>query len=158
MSQGPSSTPDEPDLAILLVAANRVLVDRLQTGMADAGLTMRPKWGFVIRALHRAPVPLAELARLLDVTKQAAQQTVDEMESAELVVRQPDPRDGRRKLITLTAQGQRVRDTALGISADLEAEIGESHATALRAALLKIVERHGDLEQVQARRSRALWH
>ena len=40
-----SSQPDEPDLAILLVAANRVLVDRLMAAMDRAGLTMRPSWG-----------------------------------------------------------------------------------------------------------------
>ena len=86
-----SSTPDEPDLAILLVAANRVLVDRLMAAMDRAGLTMRPSWGYVIRALHAEPLPLARLAERLDVTKQAAQQMVDDMAAAGLVERRADP-------------------------------------------------------------------
>jgi DNA-binding MarR family transcriptional regulator len=155
MSPERSSGPDEPDLAILLAAANRVLTDRLLAAMAEAGLPMRGPWGYVIRALHAEPLPLARLAELLDVTKQAAQQTVDDMEAAGLLERSPDPGDGRRKLVGLTAQGRRVRATALGVSAALEAEIEESEA--LRRALLGMIERHGDLEHVHAKRSRAVW-
>src|SRR4051794_6553060 len=151
-----SSRPDEPDTAILLAAANRVLTDRLLAAMEAAGLEMRPAWGYVIRALHDQPLPLARLAELLDVTKQAAQQTVDEMVSAGLGVREPGPAGGRGKLLALTDEGRRVRATALGVSAQLEREIG-ADAAKLRSALLGMVERHGDLEHVQARRSRALW-
>ena len=156
MSPERSSAPDDPDLAILLAAANRVLTDRLLAAMAEAGLTMRGPWGYVIRALHAEPLPLARLAELLDVTKQAAQQTVDDMEAAGLLERSPDPGDGRRKLVGLTGEGRRVRATALGVSAALEAEIGDE-AAALRSALLGMIERHGDLEHVHAKRSRAVW-
>jgi hypothetical protein len=38
-----------------------------------------------------------------------------------------------------------------------EAEIGDQRARALRRALLGMIERHGDLAHVQAKRSRALW-
>ena len=156
MSPERSSTPDDPDIVILVAAANRVIIDRLQAAMAEAGLTMRPPWGYVIRALHAQPLPLARLAGLLDVTKQAAQQTVDEMEAAGLLARSPDPADGRRKLVGLTAEGRRVRATALGVSAALENELGED-ASVLRGALLGMIERHGDLEHVRAKRSRAVW-
>ena len=125
--------------------------------MNAAGLRMRPAWGYVIRALYAKPLPLARLAELLDVSKQAAQQTVDEMQGAGLVERLDDPDDGRRKLLALTADGRRVRATALEVSAQLEREIGSDGTRALREALLGMVQRHGDLEHVQARRSRALW-
>jgi DNA-binding MarR family transcriptional regulator len=157
MSRQTSSEPDEVDLAILITAAHRVLTDRLLSAMTDAGLHMRPNWGYVIRALHDHPLPLARLAELLDVTKQAAQQTVDDMQAAGLVTREDDPTDGRRKLLALTDEGRRVRATALAVSSDLEREIGASEPRALRSALLGIIERHGDLEHVTARRSRALW-
>jgi DNA-binding MarR family transcriptional regulator len=157
MSTQTSRILDEPDLVILLAAANRVITDRLLAGMEQAGLTMRPAWGYVIRALYDEPLPLARLAELLDVSKQAAQQTVDEMAVVGLLVRRADPADGRRKLIGLTDEGRRVRATALGVSAALEAEIGGQGARALRRALLGMIERHGDLEHVQAKRSRASW-
>jgi len=157
MSPEKSSPPDEIDLAILLTAAQRVLTDRLLSAMDAAGLQMRPNWGYVIRALHDRPLPLARLAELLDVTKQAAQQTVDDMQAAGLVTREDDPADGRRKLLALTAEGRRVRATALETSAQLEREIGAADARVLRSSLLGMIERHGDLEHVTARRSRALW-
>lgn len=133
------------------------MTDRLLAAMDAAGLTMRPAWGYVIRALHDQPLPLARLAELLDVTKQAAQQTVDEMQAAGLVERRDDPEDRRRKLLALTADGRRVRATALKVSKQLEQEIGPTGTRALRKALLGMIERHGDLEHVRARRSRALW-
>jgi DNA-binding MarR family transcriptional regulator len=157
MSPDKSSVPDDPDLVILIAAANRVITDRLLAAMAEAGLPMRPPWGYVIRALHAEALPLARLAELLDVSKQAAQQTVDDMQSAGLLERSPDPEDGRRKLVGLTDEGRRVRATALGVSAALEAEIGGKDAAALRGALIGMIERHGDLEHVRAKRSRALW-
>jgi DNA-binding MarR family transcriptional regulator len=142
---------------ILLAAANRVMTDRLLAAMRDAGLQMRPAWGYVIRALYAKPLPLARLAELLDVSKQAAQQTVDEMQAAGLVERRDDPDDRRRKLLALTGDGRRVRATALAVSAQLEREIGPAGTRALREALVGMIQRHGDLEHVQARRSRALW-
>ena len=157
MSRRTSRGPDEPDTVILLAAANRVMTDRLLAAMNAAGLRMRPAWGYVIRALYARPLPLARLAELLDVSKQAAQQTVDEMQAAGLVERFNDPDDRRRKLLALTADGRRVRATALEVSAQLEREIGSDGTRALREALLGMVQRHGDLEHVQARRSRALW-
>jgi DNA-binding MarR family transcriptional regulator len=125
--------------------------------MTAAGLTMRPAWGYVIRALHDEPLTLGTLAALLDVTKQATQEIVDDMAAAGLLVRRPDPTDGRRKLLTLTADGRRVRATALKVSAEIESELGPAGARAARKALLRLIERHGDLEHVQARRSRAVW-
>jgi DNA-binding MarR family transcriptional regulator len=157
MSPFSSSGPDEPDTVILLAAANRVMTDRLLAAMVEAGLEMRPAWGYVIRALHDRPLPLARLAEILGVSKQAAQQTVDEMQRAGLVTREPDPADGRRKLLALTADGRRVRATALQVSAAIDDENGPAATRALRAALLGMIERHGDLGHVQARRSRALW-
>jgi DNA-binding MarR family transcriptional regulator len=142
---------------ILLAAAYRVITDRLLDAMDAAGIPMRAPWGYVIRALHDEPLPLARLAALLDVTKQAAQQTVDDMEAAGLVRREADPADGRRKLLALTPRGRRVRATALEVSADIEREIGPAGTRALRKALMGMIERHGDLRHVQAHRSRALW-
>ncbi|WP_320671757.1 MarR family winged helix-turn-helix transcriptional regulator [Patulibacter defluvii] len=156
-----SSDPDEladdgPDTAILLAAGYRVVVDRLLAAMEAAGLTMRPTWGYVIRALHDQPLPLVRLAELLAVSKQAAQQTVDDMQRAGLVERHADPDDRRRKLLALTDDGRRVRATALAVSADLDRELG-ADGPALRRALLGLVERHGDLDDVQARRARMPW-
>jgi DNA-binding MarR family transcriptional regulator len=152
----PQPAAQQPDIAILIAAAYRVLTERLDEAMRAAGIEMRPAWGYVVRALAAEPLPLGRLADVLDVTKQAAQQTIDDMVAAGLVVRRKDPGDARRKLLELTPQGRRVRSVADGVSARLEEEVG-SLADGLRAGLLALISEHGDLEHVMARRSRAPW-
>jgi DNA-binding MarR family transcriptional regulator len=151
-----------PDLAILIAASYRVVTDRLQQAMAKAGLEdMRPAFGYVIRALANGQLSVSELARVLDVTKQAASQTVDEMERAGFVERRPSSSDRRMKALALTAKGRRVRETALRTSAAMEAELaatlGARTVKQARRALVAFVEAHGDLEHLAAQRSRALW-
>jgi DNA-binding MarR family transcriptional regulator len=150
-----------PDLAILVAASYRVVTDRLQQAMDEAGLDdMRPAFGYVIRALAGAQLSVSELARVLDVTKQAASQTVDEMERAGFVERRPSSSDRRVKVLALTAKGRRVRETALRTSAAMEAELVEALGTRTvadaRRALIAFVEAHGDLDDLVAQRSRAL--
>ena len=119
------------------------------------GLTMRPSWGYVIRALHAEPLPLARLAELprRDQAGRAADRRRHGRRRAGGAPRRSRRRP--RKLLALTADGRRVRATALLVSAAIEAELGED-APAVRRALLGMAERHGDLEHVRAGRSRAL--
>lgn len=151
-----------PDLAILIAASYRVVADRLQEAMAKAGIDdMRPAFGYVIRALANEELSVSELARVLDVTKQAASQTIDEMERAGFVERRPSSADRRVKVLALTAKGRRVRKTALRTSAALEAELvealGARSVTEARRTLIAFVEAHGDLDHLAAQRSRAAW-
>ena len=60
----------EPDFSILIVAANRCVADRLGAAVATVGgETMRPSFGFVIRAVaaelaaNRAAVALDEVGQ-----------------------------------------------------------------------------------------------
>jgi DNA-binding MarR family transcriptional regulator len=151
-----------PDLAILIAASYRVVTDRLQAAMAAAGLDdMRPAFGYVIRALANEELSVSELARVLDVTKQAASQTVDEMERAGFVERRPSSSDRRVKVLALTAKGRRVRETALRTSAEMEAELaaalGARTVKQARRALVAFVKAHGDVDDLAAQRSRAFW-
>lgn len=152
------ATP-HPDLAILLVAAVAALADRMGEAQRVAGIDgVRPAYAFAIRALAPEPLPLARLAELLGITKQAAAQTVDAMESEGFLTRRADPADGRRKLLELTELGHRVRSTALAASAELEAELEREHGAAavraLREVLAGMVERGGGLEDLRASRAR----
>jgi DNA-binding MarR family transcriptional regulator len=152
----------EPDLAILLTGAARVVADRLGAAVEAAGIDdMRTPYGFVIRALADRDRTLTELAELLSVTKQAAIKVVDEMEQRGFLTRRPDPGDRRVKLLSLTDKGRRVRAAALAASRALEQElaedVGRAGTAAARRALLALLERHGGLEHARAGRSRALW-
>src|SRR4051812_50062817 len=73
---------------------------------------MRSPYGFVIRALARAPLGLTELAEYLGVTKQAAIKVIDEMEARGFLAREPHPADRRAKILALTDKGRRGRGAA----------------------------------------------
>jgi DNA-binding MarR family transcriptional regulator len=151
---------DEPDLAILLVAANRCLDDRLVAAVRETGARdMRPAFGFVIRAVAAEAPTVGRLAELLGVSRQAASKVSDEMVRRGYLLRAPDPDDRRRTRLRLSAKGRRVRERAAAESDAIEAELreaaGERAVAGLRRALLAFVEREGALDEVQALRSRA---
>ena len=157
-----SGADDQPDLAILLAASYRVVVDRLQEAMADDDLAaMRPTYGFVIRAVDAEEPTVGRLAELLEVTKQAASRLADDMEKHGFLERVADPADRRRQRLRLTTMGRRVRKRALGVSEALEAElvdaVGPRDAAALRRALLALVTSGGALEDVLAKRAKPVW-
>jgi DNA-binding MarR family transcriptional regulator len=153
---------DQPDLAILLAASYRVLVDRLQEAMAADDLAaMRPTYGFVIRAVDAEEPTVGRLAELLEVTKQAASRLADDMEKHGFLERVADPADRRRQRLGLTTKGRRVRKRALGVSEALERDlveaVGADDAAALRRALLALVTSGGALDDVLAKRARPVW-
>jgi len=138
-----------PDFALLVVGASRPVSERLNAAVAAAGIDgMRSPYGFVIRALARAPLGLTELAEYLGVTKQAAIKVVDEMEARGFLVREPHPADRRAKVLRLTAKGSAVRSAALAESgrmeAELRADLGDADVDAMRRVLVRFAERHGD--------------
>jgi DNA-binding MarR family transcriptional regulator len=138
-----------PDFALLVVGASRPVAERLNVAVAAAGIDdMRAPYGFVIRALARAPLGLTELAEYLGVTKQAAIKVVDEMEARGFLIREPHPQDRRAKVLVLTEQGQRVRQAALAESRrmedELRAELGDADVDAFRRVLVRFADRHGD--------------
>src|SRR3954454_3403866 len=117
-----SGADDEPDLAILLAAGYRAVVDRLQDAMsADDLAAMRPTYGFVIRAVDAEQPTVGRLAELLEVTKQGAPpRLADDMEKHGFLERVADPADRRRQRLRLTATGRRVRKRALRVSEAIE--------------------------------------
>jgi DNA-binding MarR family transcriptional regulator len=151
---------DEPDLAIILAAANRCLNDRLVGAVRETGARdIRPAFGFVIRAVDAEEPTVGRLAELLGVTRQAASKLADEMVERGYLLRASDPDDRRRTRLRLSAKGRRVRQRAAAESEAIEAElreaVGDRAVAGLRRALLAFVEREGALDEVLALRSRA---
>jgi len=151
-----------PDLAILVVGAARVVADRLNDAVEQAGIEdMRTPFGFVIRALADRDRTLTEVADLLGVSKQAAIKVVDEMEARGFLERHPDRDDRRVKVLRLTDKGREVRRTALAASRAMERELrqalGDAEVDGLRHGLDALLAQHGALEDAHAGRSRAVW-
>ena len=110
---------DDPDLAIILVAANRCLNDRLIAAVRGTGARdARPAFGFVIRAVDAEEPTVTRLAELLGVSRQAASKLADEMVQRGYLLRAADPDDRRRTRLRLSAKGRRVRKRAAEESAD----------------------------------------
>jgi DNA-binding MarR family transcriptional regulator len=152
----------DPNLALLIVGAARVVADRLGAAVEEAGIDeMRTPFGFVIRALADRDRTLTELADLLGVSKQAAIKVVDEMEARGFLSRHPDRDDRRVKVLRLTDKGRKVRRTALAasraIERELRQELGDAAVDDLRLGLNALLARHGALEDALAGRSRAPW-
>lgn len=92
-----------------------------------------------------------ELSRRLHMTSASATVLVDRLEDAGHVVREPDPADGRRRVVRPTAQGARAVYAEIGpMVADLvaaEEGMTEEGREAVRAYLrrvLDVLHRHGD--------------
>jgi len=150
----------EPDLAILLTAANRCVSDRLVAAVAEAGgEAMRPSFGFVLRAVAAEQPTVGRLAELLGVSKQAASRLADDMVSLGYLERAGDPGDRRRTHLVLSPTGERIRARALRESRSMEDELrdrfGAERLDHLRALLIDFVERHGGADELAAQRSRA---
>ena len=150
----------EPDFSILIVAANRCVADRLGAAVATVGgETMRPSFGFVIRAVAAEQPTVSRLAELLGVTKQAASRLADDMVSLGYLERAGDPSDRRRTQLRLSLTGERVWVRARAESEAMEAELrerfGDDQVGHLRELLTDFVERHGGAEELAANRARA---
>ena len=87
-------------------------------------------------------VRITELARRLDISKQAISQTIAELELMDVVETIPDPSDGRARLARFTDKGKQAIMQGLGILRGIEAEmersIGKGKFEALHEALLAL--------------------
>ncbi|MFJ2894785.1 MarR family winged helix-turn-helix transcriptional regulator [Streptomyces sp. NPDC087218] len=94
------------ELPVLLFAGFRSIIDEMHRELAERGHPeVRPAYGYALQAVGRGGATASEIGRRLGVSKQAAGKTVERLEALGYVERVDDPRDGRRKLVRLTARG-----------------------------------------------------
>jgi DNA-binding MarR family transcriptional regulator len=94
------------DLALLLLAGFRTLVDAATAELAERGYEdVRPVHDFAIRAIAAGADSASELARRLSITKQSAARTIAVLQERGYVAIGPDPRDARRKRLQVTERG-----------------------------------------------------
>jgi DNA-binding MarR family transcriptional regulator len=67
-----------------------------------------PEAAVLSRLDRNGPGTTAALARWEQITPQAMGATVATLEARKLIVRAPDPEDGRRSILTLTGAGERA--------------------------------------------------
>jgi MarR family transcriptional regulator, organic hydroperoxide resistance regulator len=99
------------DLAAMLAPLVRTLIAVEQPILAAHGVSM---WGYsVLTALDESPARTqAALATAIGADKTRIIGTLDELQEAGLIVREPDPSDRRARLLSITDKGRAVRRAA----------------------------------------------
>jgi DNA-binding MarR family transcriptional regulator len=131
------------DLPVLFLGTARALIDGIDAGVRAHGFTeVRPAHGFAFALLSHGGATTVELARYLDITKQAASQMVEDLVERGYVERRPHPDDARARLIVLTDKGwactraaEEAADEILRPWADA---LGTERLAALRADLSRL--------------------
>ncbi|MBV9271023.1 MAG: winged helix-turn-helix transcriptional regulator [Candidatus Eremiobacteraeota bacterium] len=113
---------------------------------------LREETGGAIRAAH-SPIfiyiedegsTLTELAAKSRMTKPAMKELIDDLEASGYVVRRPNPKDGRAKLIFTTDRGERLIERGRVLIAEIEREwekqVGKRRFQAMKADLRRILE------------------
>jgi DNA-binding MarR family transcriptional regulator len=96
------------DFGILLLLACEEFVTDLRATLAEEFPDQGTSDGYVLRSLGGQPMTVSELAGRLNMSKQGAGQIADDMERRGYVERRPDPRDGRARLLHLSARGEQA--------------------------------------------------
>jgi DNA-binding MarR family transcriptional regulator len=103
---------------------------------------LRPAHGRLMVFLGWEGSRVSDIARALDVSKNAIGQLVSELEDLGYVERAPDPRDGRAKIVRYTPHGVDLMADAAAIGERLDARleeiIGAARLAQFRSALADI--------------------
>src|SRR5829696_340070 len=128
----------------MLGRAYSLLGFQIVDGVVGAGFPQKPSHSAVFAQITPAGSRLTELARGANMTPQAMGELVDELESLGYVIRQPDPRDRRAKLIVLTRKGKACVEAGRATIENLEDEItrrlGQRGHQQLRRMLQKLLD------------------
>ena len=136
--------PEDADTATLISHAHLLVSRRVSEGVTKAGYPAKPSYGAVFALINGDGSRLTDLARGAQMSPQAMGELVDELEGLGYVVRTPDPRDRRAKLIMLTDEGRRVSSAGGRAIATLEqaitAALGVRGHRDLRRLLLRLLQ------------------
>lgn len=145
----PPESPEGSPVARALYAVLRATPDTRHAVAHRLGLN--PSEVDAMEHLMGEPIGPVELSRRLHMTSASATVLVDRLEEAGHVVREPDPCDGRRRLVRPTPKGARAVYSQIGpMVADLVAlEDGmtpreRSTVLAYLQRVVDVLERHGE--------------
>jgi len=100
---------------------------------------------------------VSALAARLSVTKQAAAQIVADMEARGLLLKRPDPDDGRARLLALTDRGRAVYGAARAFHRTFEERLLRELGDGPVAGLVATLEHVAGEETLRDPRIRALY-
>lgn len=122
--------------------ANEVAIERARVAAKDERLRVAHTRLFPF--ISAEGVRLTELAARLEISKQAVQQLVDELDAMGMTERVPDPTDRRAKLIRWSKRGRKGLSEGLGVLAELERElaavVGQKELAAAHVTLIELLD------------------
>ena len=131
------------DFAQLLLAGFRQMADRATAELVARGYEeVRPVHDFALQAILAGARSTSDVGRRMSVSKQAAAKTIAALEKRNYVAREPDPSDGRRHRLYVTAHGLRMLSEAEAIFDELFEE------WANQVGLVALAETEGTLRQL----------
>jgi DNA-binding MarR family transcriptional regulator len=133
------------DLAEQLSIVARTVDDQVQSRLYRLGHeAVRPGHLALLLNLDRSGGRSADLARRAGMTKQSMGELIRDLEAHDYVERQPDPRDGRARLVQPTGRGLMLIAHARQAVGEVEAEavhrLGPKRFAELRRALILLAE------------------
>lgn len=134
-------TEQQRTFGALLRGPYQVLATRVYGQLAERGYPdVRAAHGAVFRHIAPGGSRITELAERAQMTKQSMGTLVEFLRTQGYVELQPDPSDGRAKLVLLTERGQALQQAALEISAQVERELAEALGDAKLLQLRRLLE------------------
>jgi len=132
------------DLAAMLQPLVRALIAAELPVLARNEVSM---WGYVVmNALGNGPARTqAALAQAIGADKTRIIATLDELQAAGLISREPDPGDRRARLLSITPAGRRLRDTVRKQIQANETRLLARFPDSDRQAFLRVLSRLSDL-------------
>lgn len=144
-----------PNTVALLGQAYSLLGFRIVDGVVGAGYPQKPKHSAVFAQIDPKGSRLTALAERANMTPQAMGELVDELVDLGYVVREPDPRDRRAKLIILTGRGRDCVAAGLatieGIENQISEVLGEGSHAELRRLLRRLLDAGVDPQEALPR-------
>jgi DNA-binding MarR family transcriptional regulator len=102
-----SEEPEVGQVAAALRVSIGLLLRRLRQVQVEGELTL-PESSALVRLDRGGPTTPSELAKLEQISPQSMGATLAALEARGLVERRPDPRDGRRVVLSVTEAGRDV--------------------------------------------------
>lgn len=129
------------EIALEVFRLNRLLLEAGDALTRPAGLSSA-RWQ-VLGVVEHGPIPVAHVARVMGMTRQAVQQTADSLAADGLIDYHPNPHHRRAKLMRLTPAGRLALDQVQQRHAVWADRLGRQYALeellAVRAQLRRII-------------------
>jgi DNA-binding MarR family transcriptional regulator len=134
-----TAAPDQTVFA--LIGAAHALEAKLETALAEVGLSVA-KYGVLDQlAIAGEPLSLSQLAARLSCVRSNMTQLIDRLEADGLVRRVDDPNDRRSVLAALTPLGGERQSAGEACMARVHAQFNDTFTAADRAALTRLLGR-----------------